>query len=151
MSVQWSALATSSRLKWSCFESGSFAGRSDDRHSGLRWGNESVQPWQGCMCIFRSIVLCSLCVIALVGCGAPPSDAGAQRAPQSEAHPERLQPPLGLDVDAGVLETFTPSRIRLGRSLFFDRRLSADGTISCATIRPATTSWAASRSASIRR
>lgn len=90
----------------------------------------SVQPL---VSILPFGVLCSLCVIALVGCSPPPSDTGAQRAPQNEAPRERLQPPLGLDVDASVLETLTPSRLRLGRSLFFDRRLSVDGTIACAT------------------
>ncbi|MGH9238682.1 MAG: cytochrome-c peroxidase [Vicinamibacterales bacterium] len=82
---------------------------------------------------FHWQVLCLLCVIALVGCNTSQSDAGAQRAPQIEEHLERVQPPLGLEVDVSVLETLSPSRIRLGRSLFFDRRLSADGTISCAT------------------
>ena len=85
------------------------------------------------MSIFRFEALAALCVIALVGCSPPPSDAGGERAPQFEKHLERIQPPLGLEVDASVLETLTPSRIRLGRSLFFDRRLSADGTIACAT------------------
>jgi cytochrome c peroxidase len=42
--------------------------------------------------------------------------------------------PLGVPVDLARLPNApTPARIRLGRWLFFDRRLSADGAISCAT------------------
>lgn len=43
-------------------------------------------------------------------------------------------PPLGIDARfADLKEPPTPSRVRLGRWLFFDTRLSADNTISCAT------------------
>ena len=42
--------------------------------------------------------------------------------------------PLGSDVELGSLSTPpTPDRVRLGRWLFYDTRLSADGTVSCAT------------------
>ncbi len=48
-------------------------------------------------------------------------------------------PPLGIDSRfADLQEPPTPERVRLGRWLFFDTRLSADSTISCATChRPA--------------
>src|SRR3954447_19398484 len=39
-------------------------------------------------------------------------------------------PPLGID---DLPSPPAPERVRLGRWLFFDRRLSADGTVSCAT------------------
>ncbi|HSH00373.1 MAG TPA: cytochrome-c peroxidase, partial [candidate division Zixibacteria bacterium] len=43
-------------------------------------------------------------------------------------------PPLGLEETfAGLEEPPTPERVRLGRWLFYDTRLSADSTISCAT------------------
>jgi cytochrome c peroxidase len=43
-------------------------------------------------------------------------------------------PPLGIDSDLTDLgEPPTPARVRLGRWLFYDKRLSADGTIACAT------------------
>jgi cytochrome c peroxidase len=43
-------------------------------------------------------------------------------------------PPLGIDIDLASLPSPpTPERVRLGRWLFFDDRLSLDGTISCAT------------------
>lgn len=44
------------------------------------------------------------------------------------------KPPLGITSSFDELEEPpTPERVRLGRWLFFDKRLSADGTISCAT------------------
>lgn len=43
-------------------------------------------------------------------------------------------PPLGIDRTLTELpDPPTPARVRLGRWLFFDKRLSADGTIACAT------------------
>ncbi|HET7752436.1 MAG TPA: cytochrome c peroxidase [Anaeromyxobacteraceae bacterium] len=41
-------------------------------------------------------------------------------------------PPLGIDVDLAALGA-TPEKVRLGRWLFYDARLSVDGTVSCAT------------------
>ncbi|MFQ5600392.1 MAG: cytochrome-c peroxidase [Candidatus Krumholzibacteriia bacterium] len=44
------------------------------------------------------------------------------------------EPPLGVESSFSDLEEPpTPERVRLGRWLFYDKRLSADGTISCAT------------------
>ncbi len=44
------------------------------------------------------------------------------------------EPPLGVTYSFDDLEEPpTPERVRLGRWLFYDTRLSADGTISCAT------------------
>jgi len=44
------------------------------------------------------------------------------------------RPPLGLDVElASAKVRVTPEKVRLGRWLFFDSRLSRDGTVSCAT------------------
>ncbi len=47
----------------------------------------------------------------------------------------RLQIPLGLDAYLPIPEEnpLTPEKIALGRKLFFDRRLSRDGTTACAT------------------
>ncbi len=43
-------------------------------------------------------------------------------------------PPLGIESKfSDLAEPPTPSRVRLGRWLFFDKRLSADGTIACGT------------------
>ncbi len=63
-------------------------------------------------------------------------------APWDTANPIRPipDPPLGVGTDKKMpakLTDFpdppTPERVRLGRWLFFDKRLSADNTISCAT------------------
>lgn len=45
------------------------------------------------------------------------------------------QPPLGLDLYMPVPETnrLTKGKIALGQKLFFDKRLSADNTIACAS------------------
>src|SRR4051812_27159410 len=42
-------------------------------------------------------------------------------------------PPLGLDGLDDLPSPPAPERVRLGRWLFYDARLSADGTVSCAT------------------
>jgi len=42
-------------------------------------------------------------------------------------------PPLGLDNLDNLPSAPAPERVRLGRWLFYDTRLSADGTVSCAT------------------
>jgi cytochrome c peroxidase len=46
-----------------------------------------------------------------------------------------LRPPLGLDLYMPVPESnpLTPQKIALGRKLFFDKRLSRDRTLSCAS------------------
>lgn len=46
-----------------------------------------------------------------------------------------LRPPLGLDLYMPVPESnpLTPQKIALGRKLFFDKRLSRDGTVACAS------------------
>ena len=44
------------------------------------------------------------------------------------------QAPLGAEIDLSSLtEPPTPERVRLGRWLFYDRRLSADNSVACAT------------------
>ena len=42
-------------------------------------------------------------------------------------------PPLGVDNLDNLRSALAPERVRLGRWLFYDTRLSADGTVSCAT------------------
>ena len=46
-----------------------------------------------------------------------------------------LQPPLGLDAFVPIPESnpLTPEKAALGRELFFDKRLSRDQTVACAT------------------
>src|SRR5438105_4543189 len=49
------------------------------------------------------------------------------------SHESRL--PLGLDLYRPVPEAnpLTPEKVALGRRLFFDKRLSRDGTVACAS------------------
>ncbi len=56
--------------------------------------------------------------------------------------------PLGLDAAQGGIKglaenPMTRAKIELGRQLYFDPRLSADGTVSCATCHDPTMGWAA--------
>lgn len=75
--------------------------------------------------------LTALLAIAFYGC----ADQGAAPAWEA-ANPIQSLPesPLGIESSLADLEDPpTPARVRLGRWLFYDTRLSADGTISCAT------------------
>jgi cytochrome c peroxidase len=79
--------------------------------------------------------LCSSLLLAVAACGDSKPDW--ETAVPVAAIPDA---PLGVadHVDWSVLEKtqglrVTPEKVRLGRLLFFDKRLSADGTISCAT------------------
>jgi cytochrome c peroxidase len=85
--------------------------------------------------------LSSLAALALLaGCRAgPPAQAvpGRPDAPAAWETDNPLrplpEPPLGSPADFAALPWVTPAKVRLGRWLFFDPRLSADGTIACAT------------------
>lgn len=78
-------------------------------------------------------------VAGLVSCSVVP---GQGAVPWEEANPivPIPAPPLGIGTDENQpakLTDFpdppTPERVRLGRWLFFDKRLSADNTVACAT------------------
>ena len=67
---------------------------------------------------------------------------GQEAAPWETCNPviPIPEPPLGIGTEKNPPATLTdfadpptPQRVRLGRWLFFDKRLSADNTISCAT------------------
>jgi len=51
--------------------------------------------------------------------------------------------PLGLDADLNIPadNPLTPEKVELGRMLYFDKRLSADGSVSCATCHNPTMGW----------
>jgi cytochrome c peroxidase len=91
-------------------------------------------------------LLAGALVLALgTGCSAPdkarataPAAAPAadDRAAWEAENPIRPLPdaPLGVAGDLADLEPrVTPAKVRLGRWLFYDTRLSADGTVSCAS------------------
>jgi cytochrome c peroxidase len=61
--------------------------------------------------------------------------------------PLKVQLPFGLSAGVGQISIppdnpLTRAKIELGRQLYFDPRLSADGTISCATCHAPETGWA---------
>jgi len=77
-----------------------------------------------------SIVPALALAVVAIACSEPPPPAWETANPIVPL-PE---PPLGISAQLADLETPpTPERVRLGRWLFYDTRLSADGTISCAT------------------
>ena len=86
-----------------------------------------------------ALALLGLLALAAAGCrqAAPlPPEAAAAPPPWDIENPLRPlpAPPLGSPADFDQLPfRVTPEKVRLGRWLFYDARLSADGTISCAT------------------
>ena len=79
--------------------------------------------------------------VAFFGCGAEPINRGVEIEPigegemfESEDWSMRL--PLGLSPEDAVVPSDNPitdAKIELGRALYFDPRLSVDGTIACAS------------------
>ena len=83
----------------------------------------------------------ALLLVALLGaCRATPpiprsvEPGGATPAWEADNPVRPLpEPPLGSPADFAATPWVTPEKVRLGRWLFHDPRLSADGTISCAS------------------
>jgi cytochrome c peroxidase len=84
----------------------------------------------------RQLVFGLIGVSILLACSCTDRRASRVPPPWESDNPMRPIPagPLGTEI---VLQSLrnppTPARVRLGRWLFFDRRLSSDGTIACAT------------------
>ncbi len=89
-------------------------------------------------------------LVLLAACKSEPAPAPApeKTAPAAPAAPAPVVPawerdnpiaplpkaPLGTQADFSRLRiAVTPAKVRLGRWLFFDKRLSADGTVACAS------------------
>ena len=90
----------------------------------------------------RTRKLLLLLAVLAAGCGGGRSSdtatGGTSASPPEweAANPIRPLPaaPLGTEIDLASLEQPpTPASVRLGRWLFYDTRLSGDGTVSCAT------------------
>ena len=85
----------------------------------------------------KLLFVASVAALALTACGGSGARPAAPPTPAWEAeNPVRPLPkaPLGIDIDLTKLPNPpTPERVRLGRWLFYDRRLSGDGTVSCST------------------
>lgn len=93
-----------------------------------------------CLNIFRRNLTLSMLVVGLglaAGCRAESPESASVPSPAWEqANPVAPipTPPLGIQSTFEELsEPPTPERVRLGRWLFFDARLSGDQTIACAT------------------
>jgi len=113
--------------------------------------------WAGS--IARSCVLGFAVVASQWGCSSepPPADpsgsqpAAAETSAASEAasEPVLLQVPLGLPgLPVPDDNPMTAAKVELGRMLYFDTRLSKDGTVSCATCHDPRTAWTEHRAAS---
>jgi cytochrome c peroxidase len=78
-----------------------------------------------------------LVIVGVVAAFAAGCSSAASAPPPWEAdNPVVAVPkaPLGAEIDlAALAEPPTPERVRLGRWLFYDRRLSADNSVACAT------------------
>ncbi len=80
----------------------------------------------------RFLVAIALTIVSVAGCAAIRDMTSAM--PSSD--PIEPAMPLGLDIDLFQVpedNPITPAKIELGKLLYFDERLSADGTVSCAT------------------
>ncbi|MBI4868493.1 MAG: cytochrome-c peroxidase [Candidatus Wallbacteria bacterium] len=81
-------------------------------------------------------IACTLTLLACLACSPAHAGGSPGQAELEAANPVRALPAqaVGHDQALGDLPAPPdPQRARLGRWLFFDTRLSADGTVSCAT------------------
>jgi cytochrome c peroxidase len=75
-----------------------------------------------------------LLALWLIGCTRG-KDKGASAQPSGPT-PYRLDFPLGLSAESAVIPEDNPltvEKLRLGKRLFFEKKISADGTLSCAS------------------
>src|SRR5690242_10679928 len=83
-------------------------------------------------------IICAFALLFLLftGCRSTPStETTSSQAAATDNSPMQVKLPLGIDAPAPVPadNPITPAKVELGRQLFFDARLSADGSVSCAT------------------
>lgn len=79
----------------------------------------------------------ALLVLAMTGCGKPPEVA---QKPKEEAPkgpvPYKISYPLGLDAESANIpkdNPLTEEKIKLGKKLYFEKGMSIDGSLSCAS------------------
>jgi cytochrome c peroxidase len=81
----------------------------------------------------RPFVTCVLMTVAMtLGSACRTTPAGVQLETDNPLR-QNEPPPYGMEEFFADAPRPVPERVRLGRWLFFDRRLSADGSVSCAT------------------
>lgn len=78
---------------------------------------------------------CMLLALAVAGCGAPEPEKPAAPPPAAPAPAWEIKIPLGLgpDLQAPADNPPTREKVELGRHLYFDKRLSLAGDVSCAS------------------
>ena len=83
------------------------------------------------------VSVCGSCDLAIgaAACGStPPAEKSAVPAWERENPIKPLAPPpLGMELYFEDVKPPTPARVRLGRWLFYDTRLSGDNTVACAS------------------
>ncbi len=73
----------------------------------------------------------------------PPAPKPAAETPRAATETTPIKVPLGLpELEIPADNPMTEAKIELGRLLYFDTRLSKDGTISCATCHDPKMAWA---------
>ncbi|HVN79189.1 MAG TPA: cytochrome c peroxidase, partial [Terriglobia bacterium] len=85
---------------------------------------------------FWPFLIVLLCAISMAACTSTPKEEKKAVAVPKGPTLYKLHYPLGLDPDAAVIPADNPlteEKIKLGKRLFFDKNLSIDKTISCAT------------------
>jgi cytochrome c peroxidase len=90
-------------------------------------------PWTA-LAVVAALLVLAACASCASGAGG--SGSAAEPPAWEQANPvlPLPAPPLGINATFAELpEPPTPARVRLGRWLFYDTRLSADDSISCAT------------------
>src|SRR5688572_14128713 len=95
--------------------------------------------------MFLRVCAAMLCVLVGVGCWRAQRPTTAERDLWERENPIQAlpRPPLGINVDfASLPDPPTPDRVRLGRWLFFDTRLSRDNTLSCGSCHQPDTAFA---------
>lgn len=89
------------------------------------------------MIVTRYLAGTCLAACALCACATPGRNVEQAPLPSWDVANPKMplpKPPLGIDSSFSRLaEPPTPERVRLGRWLYYDKRLSANGEISCAT------------------
>ena len=86
--------------------------------------------------LFGLAAALALVVLPIQACSTPAPPAAPPPPEWEAANPVQPLPvpPLGLDGQLSDLpEPPTPQRVRLGRWLFYDKRVSSDGSIACST------------------
>ena len=115
--------------------------RDDSGMTANRWRGASLTAASAVLSVCLYAVVAAPAVNEDVGIGPPPALAPGQAPPLPKAGPlaqPRSQDQIGFPsaLTASVIppaSPLTPAMVALGEKLFFESRLSGDGTVACAT------------------